>query len=58
MWPECSPQDNSVEKQTPMDYMDLVYSQSRHPVGLLAVVFDDQSEVNHLQTLIMGGSVT
>jgi hypothetical protein len=47
-----------VEKQTPMDYMDLVYSQSRHPVGLLAVVFDDQSEVNHLQTLIMGGSVT
>jgi hypothetical protein len=54
---ECSPQENSVEKQTAMDSMDLVYSQSRHPVGLLAIVFDDQSEVNYLQTLMIGGSV-
>jgi hypothetical protein len=54
---ECSPQENLVEKQTAMNSMDLVYRQSRHPVGLLAVVFDDQSEVNYLQTLMMGGSV-
>jgi hypothetical protein len=54
---ECSPQENSVEKQTAMDSMDLVYSQSRHPIGLLAVVFDDQSEVNYLQMLMIGGSV-
>jgi hypothetical protein len=46
-----------VEKQTAMDSMDLVYRQSRHPVGLLAVFFNDQSEVNYLQTLMMGGSI-
>jgi hypothetical protein len=46
-----------VKKQTAMDSMDLVYRQSGHPVGLLAVVFYDQSEVNYLQTLMMGGSV-
>lgn len=45
---ECSPQEDLVEKQTAMDSMDLVYRHSRHPVGLLAVVFDDQSEVNYL----------
>jgi hypothetical protein len=54
---ECSPQEDLVEKQTAMDSMDLVYSKSRHPVGLLAVAFDDQSEVDYLQTLMMGGSV-
>jgi hypothetical protein len=54
---ECSPQEDSVEKQTAMDSMDLVYSQSRHPIGLLAVVFDDQGEVNYLQMLMLGGSV-
>jgi hypothetical protein len=46
-----------VKKRTAMDSIDLVYRQSRHPVGLLAVVFDDQSEVNYLQTLMMGRSV-
>ena len=54
---ECSPQEDLVEKQTAMDSMDLVYRHSRHPVGLLAVVFDDQSEVDYLQTLMTGDSV-
>ena len=40
-----------------MDSTHLVYRQSGHPVGLLAVVSDDQSEVNYLQTLMMGGSI-
>ena len=51
---ECSPQEDLVEKQTAMDSMDLVYRLSRHPIGLLAIVFDDQSEVNCLQMLMMG----
>jgi hypothetical protein len=38
---ECSPQEDLVEKQTAMDSMDLVYRQSRHPIGLLAVFFND-----------------
>jgi hypothetical protein len=46
-----------VEKQTAIDPMDLVYCQSRHPVRLLAVVFDDQSEVDYLQMLMIGDSV-
>jgi hypothetical protein len=54
---KCSPQENSVEKQTAMDSMDLVYSKSRHPVGLLAVILHHQSEVNYLQMLMMCGSV-
>jgi ribosomal protein L31E len=54
---ECSPQENSVKKQTAMDSMDLVYRLSRHPIGLLAIVFDDQSEVNYLQMLMMGSAV-
>jgi hypothetical protein len=46
-----------MEKRIFIDSIDLVYNQSRHPVGILAAVFDDQSEVNYLQTLMMGGSV-
>jgi hypothetical protein len=52
---ECSPlEDDSEEKQITMDSMDLLYRESRHPIGLLAVVLETQLEVNHLQTLMMG----
>ena len=54
---ECSPQENLVEKQTAMDSMDLVYRLSRHPIGHLAIVLDDRSEVDYLQMLMIGGAV-
>jgi hypothetical protein len=56
---ECSPEEESSEKQTTMDSMDLLYRTSRHPIGLLAVILETQTEVNHLQSLmyaIVGGS--
>jgi hypothetical protein len=52
---ECSPlEDDSEEKQITMDSMDLLYRESRHPIGLLAVILETQLEVNYLQTLMMG----
>lgn len=40
-----------------MDSMNLLYRRSKHPVGLLAVVLETQSEVDYLQTPIMGHSI-
>jgi hypothetical protein len=52
---ECSPlEDDSEEKQITMDSMDLLYRESRHPIGLLAVILQTQLEVDCLQTLMMG----
>jgi hypothetical protein len=34
--------------------MDLLYRESRHSIGLLAVILKTQPEVNYLQTLMMG----
>jgi hypothetical protein len=52
---EYSPlKDHSEEKQITMDYMDLLYRESRHPIGLLAVILKTQPEVNYLQTLMTG----
>lgn len=52
---ECSPlEDDLEEKQITMDSMDLLYRESRHPIGLLAVILQTQLEVNCLQTLMMG----
>jgi hypothetical protein len=52
---ECSPlEEDSEEKQITMDSMDLLYRDSRHPIGLLAVILNTQSGVNHVQTLMMG----
>jgi hypothetical protein len=51
----CSPlEDDSEEKQVTMDSMDLLYRESRHPIGLLAVILKTQPEVNHPQTLMIG----
>jgi hypothetical protein len=54
---ECSPEEESSEKQTTMDSMDLLYRTSRHVIGLLAVVLETQSEVNYLQSLMMGHAI-
>jgi hypothetical protein len=54
---ECSPEEESSEKQTTMDSMDLLYRTSRHPIGLLAVILETQTEVNHLQSLMLGHAI-
>ena len=54
---ECSPTEESTEKQTTMDSMDLLYRTSRHPIGLLAVILETQIEVNHLQSLMLGHAI-
>jgi hypothetical protein len=54
---ECSPEEESSEKQTTMDSMNLLYRTSRHPIGLLAVILKTQSEVNYLQSLMMGHAI-
>jgi hypothetical protein len=52
---ECSPPgEDSEEKQITMDSMDVLYRESRHPIGLLAVILKTQPEVNYLQTLMTG----
>jgi len=37
-----------------MDSIDLLYRESRHPIGLLVVILETQLEVNYLQILIIG----
>jgi hypothetical protein len=54
---ECSPEEESSEKQTTMDSMDLLYRTSRHPIGLFAVILETQSEVNYLQSLMKGHAI-
>ena len=54
---ECSPEEESSEKQTTMDSMDILYRTSRHPIGLLAVILETQIEVNYLQSLMMGRAI-
>jgi hypothetical protein len=55
---ECSPEEESSEKQTTMNSMELLYRTSRHAIGLLAVILETQSEVNYLQTLMMGHAIS
>lgn len=54
---ECSPQRGSEEKPIAMDSMDLFYSGSRYTVGVLAIILQDQDEINFLQALMMGLAV-
>jgi hypothetical protein len=51
---ECSPTEESSEKQTTMDSMDLLYRTSRYVIGLLAVTLKTQTEFNYLQSLMLG----
>jgi len=54
---ECSPEEDSGEKQTTMNSMDLLYRRSKHSIGLLAVIPETQDEVNFLQTLMISDTV-
>ncbi|KAM0714666.1 hypothetical protein Q7P37_009964 [Cladosporium fusiforme] len=54
---ECSPQKNDKKKQIAMDSMDLVYRHSKHPIGLLAVVLECETEIDFLEMLMTGVSV-
>jgi hypothetical protein len=54
---ECSPAEDSTGKQTTTDSMDLLYRMSRHPIGLLAVILKTQSEVDYLQSLMIGHAI-
>jgi hypothetical protein len=54
---ECSPEEDSSEKQTTTTSMDAWYRRSRHPIGPLAVILETQDGVNFLQTLMMGDTV-
>lgn len=51
---ECVDQGDPEEHQKAMDSMDLVYSHSEHPLGLLATTLHSQEEVNLLQELLWG----
>lgn len=55
---ECSPQDDHRKKHIAINSMDLVYHHSNHSVGLLAVILRTQDEVNRLQQLMLGRSIT
>jgi hypothetical protein len=51
---ECIDQNDPSKRQVAMDSMDLVYSCSSHPLGLLSTVLETQQEVNMLQDLLFG----
>lgn len=51
---ECLDQTDKQKHQMAMDSMDLVYSYSSYPLGLLGTVLRTQNEVNLLQDLISG----
>ena len=51
---ECIRQDETANSQVAMDSMDLVYSCSSHPLGVLGTILETQEEVNLLQDLLFG----
>lgn len=55
---ECVDQSNKREKQKAMDSMDLVYSKSKHPVGLLSIVLSDPKDIYSLRKLLCGKTVS
>jgi hypothetical protein len=40
-----------------MDSIDLLYRKGRHPIGLLAVILQTQTETNYLQSLMLGQAI-
>lgn len=54
---DCINQEDEVEKQLAMDSMDLVYSESEFPVGLMATVLDTEDDIRLLWALL-GGRLT
>ena len=51
---DCVDKSNKKEHEVAMNSMDLVYSNSEHPVGLITAVLKTQEEVNILQDLLRG----
>jgi len=51
---ECVEQDNGEEKEIAIQSMDLVYSWSRYPVGLLSVPIISQRQIRLLYLLLRG----
>jgi hypothetical protein len=49
---DCVDQKNTARKRVAMDSMDLVYSRSEFPVGLMATVLNTEDEVSALQSLL------
>jgi hypothetical protein len=54
---ECIPQHQCPEKDRALNSMDLVYSRSKYPLGLLAVILGNQEEVDTLQDLMEGAFI-
>jgi hypothetical protein len=54
---ECVPQWPCPEKDIAINSMDLVYSRSKYPLGLLAVILENQEEVDTLQDLMEGALI-
>jgi hypothetical protein len=51
---ECINQDDLEEKEIAMQSMDLVYSMSKHPLGLLARPIESQAHLNLLPKVLLG----
>ena len=54
---ECLDQKDKQKHQTAMDSMDLVYSYSAYPLGLIGTILRSQDEVNLLQDLLSGAFI-
>lgn len=51
---ECIRQHEATDLQVALDSMDLVYSCSSHPLGILGTILETQEDVNLLQDLLSG----
>jgi hypothetical protein len=51
---DCVDQKNTARKRVAMDSMDLVYSRSRFPVGLMATILNTEDEISALRSLLGG----
>lgn len=52
---DCVDQSNYEEKELAMDSMDLVYSGSQYPVGLMSTILRTENEIRTLQALLSSG---
>jgi hypothetical protein len=52
-----SVEEDSEEKRITVDSMNLLCRESRHSIGLWAVILDIQPGAKHLQTLMTGRAI-
>jgi hypothetical protein len=55
---DCIDQTDKAKKQLAMDSMDLVYSGSKYPVGLMSTVLDSERDISLLHDLLCGNLVS